>query len=286
MPEPMTYTQLWHYLTPLYETGEAKAIVRLLLESCFDMSMADMLCGGLSRLDDHRRKELSAMMDLLRDGMPVQYVTGRADFMGRVWHVAPGVLIPRPETEVLCQWVIDDCEGRDVRVVDIGCGSGCIAVSLALGISRAHVEAWDISPKAIEVTRRNAAALGADVEVINRDVLDDDQCAVCSEADVVVSNPPYVCRSEMSDMHVNVVRFEPEEALFVPNEDPLLFYPAIIRRAFRMLRQGGKLYFECNPKYVSEVGMMMERMGFHAVTYRDDQFGRRRFVMGKRDDKS
>ena len=286
MSEPMTFIQLWRQLIPLYEKGEAKAVVRLLLETCFGMSMADILCDGLSLMDDDNRQRLYGMMDCLRDGVPVQYVTERADFMGHVWHVEPGVLIPRPETEVLCQWVIDDCVGREVRVVDIGCGSGCIAISLALGIPRAHVEAWDISPKALEVTMHNADALGADVVLVNRDVLDDVQCADCGEADVVVSNPPYVCRSEMADMHVNVVRYEPGEALFVPNEDPLLFYTAITHRALKMFGHGGRLYFECNPQYVSDVGKMMEREGFHAVTYRDDQFGRRRFVMGIRNGKS
>lgn len=274
-----TYHQLWSRLTPLYDDGEAKAIVRTILEERFGLSMADILCYGTERMKDSELLQLEQMMRRLVESEPVQYVLGETSFMGRCLHVEPGVLIPRPETETLCLWVEETCQSGIPAILDIGCGSGCIAVTLALDIPGAQVTAFDISSKALEVTRCNAMALDAKVEVVEKDILQAaDETDVESVYDIIVSNPPYVCNHEAQAMHPNVLRHEPAIALFVPDKDPLLFYKAIARYARRALRHGGQLFLECNPAYLTDTILMLERAGFHDVETRKDPFGKPRFA--------
>lgn len=272
----MTYQQLWKSLTPLYDPGEAQAIVRTLLEERFGMTMTDILCDGLSRLDDQQQQWLSERMQRLREAEPVQYVLGEAPFMQRMMKVEPGVLIPRPETETLCQWILDDAHPAHPQVMDIGCGSGCIAITLALGLDQAHVVAVDLSKRALDITRTNADAHHAAVVVERRDAL-----ALESEDerwDIIVSNPPYIRESEAAIMHPNVTRHEPHEALFVPDSDPLLFYRAIARYATTALRHGASIYFECNTALVEATAQLLSDIGLVKVETRDDQFGKPRFI--------
>lgn len=272
----MTYQQLWHSLTPLYDAGEARAIVRTLLEERFGMTMTDIICQGTEKLVPTQQEALMAMMRRLADAEPVQYVLRQAPFMHRMMHVEPGVLIPRPETEVLCQWILDDPHPAMPQVIDIGCGSGCIAITLALGLDHAHVVATDISEKAIAVTRQNASHHHAPLEVIRRDALSmngDD-----SRWDIIVSNPPYVRESEKESMHANVTRHEPSEALFVPDDNPLVFYRAIGQYAATALQHGGALYFECNTALVDDTSRWLCRQGLKDVETRHDQYGKPRFI--------
>ena len=261
MTAPVTYQQLWKRLTPLYEPGEAKAIVRTLMEERFSLTFPDLLCQGTENLTKDERLQLSAMMERLCGGEPVQYVTGEAPFMGRAFHVEHGVLIPRPETETLCQWVEERCTGKRPRILDIGCGSGCIAVTLALLIPDAEVTALDISEKAIEVTRRNADSLGARLTLLHRDILAP-QIPGDAHYDIIVSNPPYI------------------RQLFVPDNDPLRFYKAIARHARHTLLPGGQLFFECNPEWLDATADMLHNEGFHDIETRDDPFGKPRFITG------
>ena len=171
----MTYEELWHRLTPLYETDEAKAIVRLVLDVCFGMSWADILCGKITEISANDQTELVKIMLRLEKGEPVQYIIGVADFCGRQFHVEPSVLIPRPETAELCRWILDTnlhCQTQEIRKVpcrsetnihDIGTGSGCIAITLALEVPEAKVMAWDISYEALRIASDNAKRLGANV---------------------------------------------------------------------------------------------------------------------------
>ena len=274
-----TYQQLWRRLTPLFDDGEAKAIVRTILEERFGLSMADILCYGTERLEADERTMLEQMMLRLSKSEPVQYVLGEAPFMGRCLHVEPGVLIPRPETETLCQWVEETWENGAPDILDIGCGSGCIAVTLALDIPEARVTAFDISQKALEVTRRNATTLGAVVTVVEKDILKAaEETDTEGRFDIIVSNPPYICQHEAQEMHPNVLQHEPGIALFVPDNDPLLFYKAIARYACRTLRQGGCLFFECNPDHLADTVLMLKDAGFRDVETRDDPFGKPRFA--------
>lgn len=276
----MTYQQLWRRLVPLYDSGEAKAIVRTLLEERFGLSMADILCYDTDGMAESDAVVLEDMLRRLMAAEPVQYVLGEALFMGRRFHVVSGVLIPRPETETLCQWVEETCLNDAPAILDIGSGSGCIAITLALDIPNAQVTAIDISPKALEVTRLNAQALDTHIDVLQKDILspDDETSSTAAKTyDIIVSNPPYICASESGAMHPNVLQHEPDIALFVPNDDPLLFYKAIARHAHHALRSGGMVFFECNPAYLDATAKMLCQEGFHQVETRDDNYGKKRF---------
>lgn len=282
-----TFAELWRSLTPLYEPGEAKAIVRTLMETRFAMSMADILCYGTAQMSDNDRILLGCMMQRLATGEPVQYVLGEALFAGRLFHVESGVLIPRPETETLCQWVCDTCHTPNPKILDIGCGSGCIAVTLALDIAGAQVSACDISATALKVTQQNAKALGANIRTLQTDILKmahaDTETGTWNEPfDIIVSNPPYICRSEADSMHHNVLSHEPHLALFVPDDDPLRFYKAIALCAKEWLNTNGMLFLECNPAHIDETAEMLHSHGFGIVEAKKDPFGKNRHLKATR----
>lgn len=297
----MTYHDICQRLTPLYGQQEAKAMTRLLLEDLFSLSFADILCGATEHLSDADTLRLQQSVARLLDAEPLQYVTGTAFFCGHPFHVAPGVLIPRPETE----WIVDTAVGLVTssapRILDIGTGSGCIATSISLALVDKHcyTEAWDISEDALRIAADNAERLGADVKFRRRDALrleedfpaEENQSgaevliadnASSASWDVIVSNPPYICNREAADMHANVLRHEPHLALFVPDTDPLLFYRAIASYAMRSLRKGGWLLFECNTLYAHDTAQMAADMGFATSVVEDDCFGKPRFVKAQK----
>ena len=409
----MTYEALWHRLSSLYDAGEAKAIVRLVLDVRFGMSFTDILCGKVSELSSDDQTELEKIMLRLEKGEPVQYVLGVAEFCGRQFRVSPSVLIPRPETEELCGMVgdfvgdfvecgrwnvegemfekggvieeegvleeggrrkeegeylipekgqiipkeeqiipkeeqiipeegqiileeehiipekgkiilekddrirdkddrirekvdrirekVDRIREKEFRILDIGTGSGCIAITLALGIPGAKVTAWDISDDALHIAKQNAHTLGADVLFEKRDILNISPSTFhiphsssnvpssnispssfllppSSKYSIIVSNPPYICHKEQSAMEKNVLEHEPHLALFVPDNDPLLFYRAIANYAIEALRTGGMLFFELNPVYANDTEKMILELGFKNTELRKDQFGKLRFL--------
>lgn len=266
---------------PLYDAGEARAIVRLVLEEHFHLSLADILCGKVNELSRDDINELNEIMKRLETGEPVQYVLGEASFLGRTFEVNSAVLIPRPETEELCRWIISDqaekTQGSPApRVLDIGTGSGCIAVSLALGIPGSRVSAWDVSTAALDVARSNASRLSANVSFECRDALT--LHAVDETWNVIVSNPPYVTESEKNGMATNVLNYEPTTALFVPDDNALLFYRAIARYAFSTLVHGGHLYFEINSAFGRQTCDMLSSEGFSDVRLRKDEAGLPRMI--------
>lgn len=296
----MTYHDICQRLTPLYGPQEAKAMTRMLLEDLFSLSFADILCGATEHLSDADTLRLQQSVARLLDAEPLQYVTGTAFFCGHPFHVAPGVLIPRPETE----WIVDTAVGLVTssapRILDIGTGSGCIATSISLALADRHcyTEAWDISEDALCIATDNAKRLGADVKFRRRDALrlEEDFPAeenqggaealsdtnAAASWDIIVSNPPYICNREAADMHANVLRHEPHLALFVPDTDPLLFYRAIARYSMRSLRKGGWLLFECNTLYAHDTAQMASNMGFATSVVEDDCFGKPRFVKAQK----
>lgn len=276
-------------------------MTRMLLEDLFSLSFADILCGATEHLSDADTLRLQQSVARLLDAEPLQYVTGTAFFCGHPFHVAPGVLIPRPETE----WIVDTAVGivtaSAPRILDIGTGSGCIATSISLALVDKHcyTEAWDISEDALRIATDNAERLGADVKFRRRDALrleedfpaEENQSgaevliadnASSASWDVIVSNPPYICNREAADMHANVLRHEPHLALFVPDTDPLLFYRAIASYAMRSLRKGGWLLFECNTLYAHDTAQMASDMGFATSVVEDDCFGKPRFVKAQK----
>jgi len=288
----MTYEEICSRLSALYETGEAKAIARWALDVGFGVSMADILCGKVEALP---QQELEAIVGRLERGEPVQYVLGLDDFCGRQFHVEPGVLIPRPETEELCAWMIET--GIGGAVLDVGTGSGCIACTLAAAQPEAKVTAWDISETALRVASENARRCHVHVTFERVDVLRAPLTSLqdLREApehprsagkrtsssdylwDTIVSNPPYICERERSAMERNVLEHEPHTALFVPDDDPLLFYRAISDYALQALRPEGALFFEINPLYAEQLRQHLEEKGF-CVEQREDQFGKIRFT--------
>ena len=290
----MEYEELWHRLTHIYDAGEAKAIVRWVLDVRFDMSWTDILCGKVTELSAHDQTELEKIMQRLEKGEPVQYTIGVADFFGRQFRVAPGVLIPRPETEELCRWILaSDKHGltrtvreiphqSDANILDIGTGSGCIAITLALELPDAQVTAWDISDDALRIASKNAKQLGADVVFVKQDVLNISLTShlspLTSHYDLIVSNPPYICEKEKSAMECNVLDHEPHLALFVPDDDPLLFYRAIAQYAVVAQKPQGSLFFEINPLYADDLDRMLRMMSYHDIYIRQDQFGKSRFL--------
>lgn len=297
----MTYHDICQRLTPLYGPQEAKAMTRMLLEDLFGLSFADILCGATEHLSDADTLRLQQSVARLLDAEPLQYVTGTAFFCGHPFHVAPGVLIPRPETEWIVDTAVNLATSSAPRILDIGTGSGCIATSISLALVDKHcyTEAWDISEDALRIATDNAERLGADVKFRRRDALRleedfsaeenqggaealSDTNAAAESWDIIVSNPPYICNREAADMHANVLRHEPHLALFVPDTDPLLFYRAIARYAMRNLRKGGWLLFECNTLYAHDTAQMASEMGFATSVVEDDCFGKPRFVKAQK----
>ena len=281
----MTYSEIWHRIATSYEDGEARAIARILIEELFGLSYTDIVCGATDQLSADDTLRLDTAVRRIEQGEPLQHVLGYADFCGNHFGVNASVLIPRPETE----WLVDEGErlmndasnatpSAPKRILDIGTGSGCIAISLKLRLGEAYVEAWDISEEALRTAESNAKALKAEVAFCKRDALRTEESV--APWDLIVSNPPYICDSERAAMDDNVLLHEPHTALFVPDDDPLRFYRAIARYALRSLNNGGSLLFECNTRYAEATGEMMREMGFEDVTVNDDCFGLPRFVKG------
>ena len=278
----MNYNELWHQLAPLYGDGEAKAIAQMVYEVSFGLSLSDIYLGKDTQLSADDQAELKEIAKRLADNEPVQYVLGVADFCGRQYHVEPGILIPRPETEHLCRLITKHVAigSANRKVLDIGTGSGCIAITLALDIPNSQVTAWDISPIALRVAKGNAEQLGAQVNVVENDMLQQTY-QVAPQWDLIVSNPPYICDSEAEEMDANVLDYEPEIALFVPDDDPLQFYVPIMNYAQSALHPGGELWLETNPLYEEIIEERLLELGFN-VTAHDDQFGKTRFIQAIR----
>lgn len=278
----MKYEDIWKPLVCRYGDKEAKAITRYLLEVGYGLSMTDILCGAAEQLPPD---EMGEDLRRLLKGEPVQYVVGKAEFGGRTFKVTPDVLIPRPETYELCQWIeeIEEREEREYPILDIGTGSGCIAITLALDIPNAQVEAWDISEGALSIARQNVKDLHAHVDFKQVNVLGSLAKQGRPEWAFIVSNPPYICKKEAASMEQHVLDHEPHQALFVPDEDPLVFYKAIGQYACYALANHGCLFFEINPLYATEITKMLDEMGFFEIETRKDQFGKVRFVRARKE---
>lgn len=345
-----SYQELWQSLTPLYEASEAQAIVRLVLEVKYGMTLTDIIGGKVNELSADEGKKLEEIIERLQNAEPVQYVLGQADFMGMTFHVEPGVLIPRPETAELCQWIIDEenttlermkefCQPPDSKtpisqlikgmglagtkkkilfkeasainkylktldieklhhpfIMDLCTGSGCIAITLNKNIKNCDVLGIDISEKAIEIAKQNAKQLEApSIGFSKDDILDfskyldtpyeeieDELNRLKGSVNVIVSNPPYICEKEKAGMAKNVLEHEPSLALFVPDDDPLLFYRTIAKIGLFFLKPFATLYYEVNPLYADEIKKMLEEMGYLYVVIKEDSFGKKRMIRARR----
>lgn len=267
-------------LTTYYSAQEAAALCRIICCEMLGQSSVDYYLGKDIILSPNKAKDLEGILCRLCKFEPIQYIQGIASFLGRPFHVAPGVLIPRPETEELVEEMLKEI-APDSRILDIGTGSGCIAVSLSKELPEAQVMAWDISAEALRIAEGNNRQLQASVSFVRRDVLTyqpvDDDCY-----DVIVSNPPYITEAEKPDMERNVTDWEPSSALFVPDADPLLFYRRIGELGRDMLTIGGKLYFEINRAFGEATVMMLRKQGYSKVRVRKDISGNDRYVIAER----
>ena len=266
-------------LAGVADSGEVQAMIRVICEDVFNYDQVDVALRQESELPAFASERIADIIARLRRHEPLQYVVGNARFHGHRFKVTPAVLIPRPETEQLVDLIIDENPGSDLRVLDMGTGSGCIAISLARALKFAQVDAFDVSRDALAVARENATALKVKVRFFESDML---LPQPPGRYDIIVSNPPYVCWSEREAMDRNVKDYEPGQALFVPDNDPLLFYKAIAPYAAQSLERGGHLYLEINQRFGNEVKRLLEDNGFDEVRIIEDSYGKVRFAAALR----
>jgi release factor glutamine methyltransferase len=262
---------------------EIRSMVYLLFEHFLSISRTDVFGEKEIELTSSAENKIRDAVRRVNTGEPVQYVLGETEFNGRMFLVNPSVLIPRPETEELVRLVIDHIKGHDkkhARILDIGTGSGCIAITLGLESPSAEIFATDVSVAALKVADENAKRLNAHVEFIQHDILLDD--IPCRDLHVVVSNPPYIGVNEKSTMKDNVLLFEPHQALFVTGNDPLLFYAAIAKKAYQMLQSKGLLAVEISEHRGVEVMDLFKKWGYTEIELVKDLFGKDRIVKGIR----
>lgn len=267
-------------LEPSVGQSESAAMADVILSDMLNYRPSDLILHADRQLMPDTEKRMMDIAGKVVDGMPLQYAIGKAYFHGRLFAVTPATLIPRPETSQLVDIIVDAWRTRrDLRILDIGTGTGCIAISLALDLPFAHVTALDISTAAVEVARNNAAEMKAKVNFEVADIL---HATPAAQYDIIVSNPPYVLDRERAAMDARVTDYEPESALFVPDSDPLMFYTAIARFARRALEPEGALYFEINPLCAELLSAELYKLGFSDVTILPDYKGNKRFAICRR----
>lgn len=264
-------------LRELYPDGECRWMTRIIFEQLKGYTPVEMAIRANEPVSDFIQQKIDCIVSRLLKYEPIQYVFGETRFYGLSLKVTPATLIPRPETEELVDMIVADAAGHsDLRVLDLCTGSGCIAIALARNLRFPAITAIDISKDAIAVARDNAASTHTDIHFFTADAL---RLNPTSESyDIIVSNPPYIAEHERTQMEPNVLDYEPGSALFVPDDDPLKFYRAISLFAMPSLRKDGRLYFEINPIYASELTEMLCRQGWNNIlTHRDAQ-GKQRFI--------
>ena len=277
-----TINKLKQSLSPLYDSREMKAIIALLFEEVCGLSRLDMLMNPNIVLSEEKSEILSCYAEMLAEGVPVQQVLGYEYFLGRRFEVNPDVLIPRPETAELVDWIVSEAP-IGVNVLDVGTGSGCIAISLAALINNSRVFAYDLSTKALKTAILNAERLNiSNVTFVHKDILESQnerfEHPNVDNFDIIVSNPPYIMHKEKSEMSANVLDYEPHLALFVPDSDPLLFYRAIGNYGLKNLRHGGRLYFEINAALGRETCQLLESLGYRNIILGKDLKGLDRMI--------
>ena len=264
-------------LDGIFDHREREAVILLIFSYVKKWSRVDLIINEDKELSDFVKKEMDGIVDRLILGEPIQYITGEARFHGMDLHVAPGVLIPRPETEELVDWILDDSKDKeDLHVLDIGTGSGCIAIALARNLPFSEVTAIDFSDVALEQARKNASDLKAKVSFIHADMygwMPDNE-----SLDIIVSNPPYIAPDEKVDMEVRVKDYEPESALFVTADDPIKPYRRIEEIASDALKENGRVYLELNPRFADDVSALFKGKGWQDVEVRIDSYGKKRML--------
>lgn len=269
-------TEFQKRLKDLYDSREAKNIAQWVLQRVCDCSSTEFLLGKCDQLDEERRQQVETILNRLSTGEPIQHIFGEGEFCGLSFFVNKDVLIPRPETAELVEWILEEHHGSNASFLDIGTGSGCIAISLKHANQSFNAHAMDISEKALDVAKRNAAEHHTDVTFLLDNILNPQ--TKMTDLDFIVSNPPYITEIEKEEMSPNVLDFEPHLALFVGNDNALLFYEAIAEFGISALKEGGNLYFEINEHYGKESCEMLEKMGYEEVVLKKDMQGKERMI--------
>jgi release factor glutamine methyltransferase len=255
------FNDLVSRVTLAEDKSEIQSIIYLLLEKKMKLTRMEVLSNKTIHSVDPTSFDIYIQQINLH--VPIQYILGEAEFYGRTLNVNSSVLIPRPETELLIHEIVSDCKTPSPGILDIGTGSGCIAITLALEIPTATVYATDISRDAINIASKNASVLGASIAIHEHNILTDE--ITFGQFDVIVSNPPYISHPEKKEMKRNVLDYEPHLALFVPDEDPLVFYKAIASKSKKALLPGGTVWVEINEHFGKEVVTLFEEQGFHSI---------------------
>ena len=268
------YNQLYSTACELYDEGEARQIAEMLLLAKGNISRNDLF---IEPNKDLIIENLDSIIAELYSWRPVQYIIGYADFRDMELEVSEGVLIPRPETEELVEWIVSETS-QGANILDIGTGSGAIAIALNCEVANSQVWAMDISQKALTIARKNGQRYAPTTRFVEGDALADFDTLFKEQFDVVVSNPPYIPESDVEYMRRNVLDYEPSTALFVPDSDPLLFYRSIAQRAKKILKPSGKLYFEIYELLAEQMIAMLKGEGYSDITLRDDFRGKPRMI--------
>lgn len=271
-----TYLYIKNSLCGIYPESEVVALAKWILTEVFHLSVTELYTGKDNDFPDDKRRKLENILARLKQHEPLQYILGEVSFAGVCLEVTPDVLIPRPETAELIDWIAADYAQGGVKILDVGTGSGCIPIALAHRLPEVQVTSWDVSEKALQVAARNVMRNGVNVTLERVDVLSDAVPPV--RVDVLVSNPPYITEQERTDMERNVLDWEPELALFVPDHDPLLFYRRIAEIGQKALPEGGALYYEINRAYGPDTVALLQAMGYAQIELRKDMFGNDRMV--------
>ncbi len=276
-------TQFIKELAPFYDAYEAESFFYLILEDKHQLRQIDLALNHELAFDENDFVIWDELLKQLKKEVPIQYLLGKTNFYGLDFEVNEDVLIPRPETEELVEWIINENASRDknkkMRILDIGTGTGCIAISLAKNLPNAEVFGIDVSKKAIETAKRNAISNNVDVTFMFLNILETEEFTC--QFDIIVSNPPYVRNLEKVEIKKNVLDYEPHLALFVEDNDPLIFYRKIASLAQKGLQQKGKLYFEINQYLGKEMIDLLENMNFQNVELRKDIYDNDRMISGK-----
>ncbi len=264
-------------LNSVFSASELHSICNVLFEELLNVSKENRLLEPRRTISEGDLLLVIRAVNRLLKSEPLDYIIGNSEFYGRKFDVNPSVLIPRPETEELCDWIIEDySKKQNIQLLDIGTGSGCIAVTLAAEMRNATVYACDISKPAIELAKANASQHDTSVAFFETDILKGLQ--QLENLDVIVSNPPYVLESDKTEMEDNVLNYEPHLALFVEDKNPLLFYESIAKEATTALKPNGSLYFEVHERFATLVEQLLKQMKFSAVELRKDAQGKHRMV--------
>lgn len=281
MTQSIQYIQ--EQLQGIYPPDEIKSFTKILFENICNIPPYQQVFHKDIEISESQKQKLQEAITRLKNHEPIQYIIGSTVFFNRDFMVEPGVLIPRPETEELMEIIVRENQNKPIRILDIGTGSGCIPVTLSLELPQSTVYSADISEDALCVAQKNIAHNKATVSLIHCDILDDTAIPrLPQQLDIIVSNPPYVMESEKTGMENNVLVHEPHLALFVPDEDPLLFYNRIADLGRTLLKEGGRIYFELNALLAQESAEMMISKGYKQVSLHKDLFGKLRFLTAVR----